>query len=194
MSDESELDGWIERATTGDGAAVEDLLGHYLPDLRAYVVHHAAARVLAHEEGSDLAQSICREVLERLRDGRFAFRGEPQFRAWLYRAALMKLLTRDRFWRAARRDAPAPPSSPAEPAAPGTPSQDARLAEELERFESAVRQLPESHRQILALHHFEGLSHTEIAHRLAITPSTSRSLLARALARLATLGVAALEG
>jgi len=188
------VDELVSKASRGDAAAVESLLARYLPDLVVYVDRHAARLVRERELKQDLAQSVCREVLEKLRDGRLAFRGEPEFRQWLYRAAVLKLADRARFWGAERRDAgreqPLPSASGA--GAPGpatTPSQIAIHHEELARFEAAVASLPERSREVLALRLVEGLSHREMAERLGTSEANSRMLLSRALAQLAQRGV-----
>ncbi len=189
----------VQSASAGDARAIESLLARYLPELQGYVGRHAGALVRERESAADLAQSVCREVLQRLRDGRLRFQGEGQFRRWLYRAALMKMLSRHRYWQAAQRDARAERSVPAAPGStaageacaiePGTPSQEAAFREELERFERAFAALPETHREAIVLHHLDGLSHEEIAELKGFSPSYSRALLSRALARLARLGV-----
>ena len=187
----------VHAATTGDRGAIEALLERYLPALEAYVARHAGPVVRAREAPADVAQSVCREALEHLHAGRLHFQGEPQFRQWLYRAAMMKLASRRRHWRAQRRDAgreqiagAAESSAPGPEAVdPATPSQAARLSEEVERFADAFDQLDEGQQQAIVLHHLEGLSHEEIAERLEITAANSRVRLSRALARLARLGV-----
>jgi RNA polymerase sigma-70 factor (ECF subfamily) len=176
-------------AATGDDAAVEELLARYLPDLERYVAHNAGGFVLAHESRSDLVQSVCREVIVRLRDGRFSYRGEARFRQWLYRAAVMKMMNRHRFYRAARRDAgqvTPPADSPDVPAPGATPSEEAGLREDLDRFARAFARLPDNYRTIIQLHHADGRPHAEIARELGITEAHSRVLLSRALAKLAS--------
>ena len=195
-----DADDLVSAATQGDARAVGALLERYLPDLRAYVDRHAGQLVRGRESSSDLAQSVCRELLERLATGRFQYRGEPAFRQWLYRAAVMKLLHRHRHWQADRRDA----AREARAGAPGldesavpaeaagaftetTPSVDAVRAEELEHFQRAFEGLSERDREVIRLHHADGLAHAEIAERLGITESHSRTLLSRALVQLAKL-------
>jgi len=60
-------------ASQGDAGAVEELLVRYLPELEVYCARHAGELVRAREAAADLAQSTCREVLERLADGRFRY-------------------------------------------------------------------------------------------------------------------------
>jgi RNA polymerase sigma-70 factor (ECF subfamily) len=185
----------FDLASTGDRDAVGRLLERHLPVIEGFVRRHAGRMLLERESPSDVAQSVCREVLERLRDGRVRYEGEAPFRAWLQRAAVMKMMMRRRFWQAERRDAGVrhapPPGASSDGGTPfvdsATPSRQAALDEELERLAAALASLPERYREVIAMHHVERLSHREIAERLSVTESHSRVLLSRALARLATL-------
>lgn len=185
----------VEEASRGDAPAIEALLDRYLPDLRRYVDRRAGRAVLEKESGSDLVQSVCRELFDNLRTERFEYRGEKEFKQWLYRAALLKLEGRWRHWRAEKREAgreqvldAAGASAFPEVAVSGTPSADAVRREDAERLQAALAQLPEHYREIIELAQVDGLSHREIAARLSISETNSRVLLSRALARLATLG------
>jgi RNA polymerase sigma factor (sigma-70 family) len=60
--------------------------------------------------------------------------------------------------------------------------------EKAERLRAAIARLPEHYREVVELAYVHGLSHAEIAARLAIHETKSRVLLSRALSRLATLG------
>lgn len=181
---------WIERASRGDQTALEELLVRYLPELVTYVDRRRARWLRQRESASDLAQSVCREVLVRLRDGRLEFRGEPQFRQWLYRAAVIKLVERTRRGGALMRDPEreADAGELARVAGAGTPSEAAVFHEQLERFQAAFELLPERSRELVALKLVEGLSHAQIAERLGVSEAHSRVLLARALALLAQYG------
>ena len=190
----------VTSASQGDAHAVEDLLARYLPDLRGYLQRNAGALIAAKESSSDLAQSVCRDMLERLGSERFVYRGEAEFKQWLYNAALFKIRARQRFYLAARRDAgrevgPADASStssapdldpPADQLGPGSA---AELHEDVTRLRAALAQLPANYREVLLLANVDGLSHKQIADKLSISEANSRVLLSRALARLATLGV-----
>lgn len=185
----------IHAASRGDAGAAEELLERYQPELVRYLARGAGAVMLARESPEDLAQSVCREVLGRLRGGRFEFRGEPAFREWLYRAAMMKVVDRHRRWTAGRRDLGR--ESPLvigggdsntgrshDPATDGTPSRAAAAREELDLFQEAYAELPERQRDVLRMHHLEGLPHGEIATQLGLTEAHCRVLLSRALARV----------
>jgi len=188
----------VTQATTGDPAAIEALLIAFLPGLRAYLARHARGLVAERETPDDLAQSVCREVLERLGSQRLVYRGEAAFRQWLYQAALHKVQNRRRYYRADRRDvarevvADQHASSSRSPwgvflAHLSTPSQTLERREGLLQLERALAALTEPQREIIQLSRLEGLSHAVVAERLGVTESHSRVLLARAMARLARL-------
>ena len=59
--------------------------------------------------------------------------------------------------------------------------------EELERIESAFDRLPEEYREVITLARIAGLSRAEIAERMGRREGAVRTLLSRALARLAEL-------
>ncbi len=188
----------VRDASRGDAGAVDQLLMRHLSGLAAYLRRHAGKEVLARESVSDLAQSVCREVLLHLEDERLEYRGEAEFKKWLYQAALLKIRDRRRFHGAARRDvrrevaiSSADESQDTRFAAffqtITTPSGLAEKREQIEAVAAAFAELPEAQKNIIELARIEGLSHQEIARRLGIEESHSRVLLSRAIARLATL-------
>ncbi|MFG0320533.1 MAG: RNA polymerase sigma factor [Planctomycetota bacterium JB042] len=185
------------RVSDGDLGAGDDLLVRHLPGLLSFV-RRRAADLAPKESASDLVQSTCREVLADLAAGRLVYRGEGEFRAWLFEAALFKVRNRRRYWTAERRDhrrERRPPSSDRsretlDDAArtSATPSREARAHEEGERLRALLDELPERYRDVLRLARLENLPHGEIAARLGVSEVASRQLLSRAMARLATLG------
>lgn len=188
-------DDLVQAAGVGDVEAIRALLAHHVPGLRGYLRRNAGPLAAGRESVGDLVQSICREVLEHVADGRLEYRGERAFKEWLYRAALIKVLNRQRFWKAEKREAgkqrplvddadrgvtPPVASDP-------SPSQGAADRERLVVLESAFHQLDTEQQAIIFLAYVEELSHKEIAERLGIGESHSRSKLSRAIARLARI-------
>src|SRR6185295_19525905 len=121
-----------------------------------YVDRRAGRAVLEKESGSDLVQSVCRELFDNLRTERFEYRGEKEFKQWLYRAAMLKLEGRWRHWRAEKREVGrehpidvAGTSAFPEAAISATPSNDAMRQEDVERLQAALALLPENYRQII---------------------------------------------
>jgi RNA polymerase sigma-70 factor (ECF subfamily) len=187
----------VEQAGEGQPAAVDELLARHLPGLRAYIRLRAGPAVRARESASDLAQSVCREVLENLH--RFRYGGEVGFRHWLYATALRRIQKRHAFWHAQKRDVarevPQPLSASAPDAAGllacyrsfSTPSGKLMAREEIDRIEAAFDRLTEDQREVITLARLVGLGHAEIARRLGRSEGATRVLLHRALARLASL-------
>ncbi|HKE00326.1 MAG TPA: RNA polymerase sigma factor [Planctomycetota bacterium] len=185
----------VEHASRGDRGAVEELLALHLPRLRAYVRLHAGPALLRRESDEDLVQSVCREALQGL--DRFEYRGEAQFRGWLFTAAARKIANRHAYWHAEQRDAArlAPPRRATDASNDGeleqacrslsTPSRKLVTAEEIARIEGALGGLSEERREIVLLSRVLGLSHREIAERTERSEAACRVLLSRALAELA---------
>ena len=183
----------VGRASSGDLDAVEALLARHLPGLERFVRRRGAGLPRQKESATDLVQSVCREVLEGLNGDRFEYRGEAEFKAWLYEAAHLKILGRRRYWGAERRDpgreARVDPSAGEAPLPGGgaTPSREAQEEEERGQLRALLAELPENYRRAIELAHVEGRPHREVAAELGITEAASRMLLSRALARLGTL-------
>lgn len=184
----------IGASSRGDTHAAGVLLERYLPALVAYVRKHAGDAIVAHESATDIAHSACREILARLAEQRHTYTDEAHFRAWLFQAALRKIQDRARHWGRDKRDPGRLQAiDPAESrlldgiAAALSPSDHAIGQEERRRLTAALEQLDPRQREVVRLAHEEQLSHKEIGARLQIEESHSRTLLARALARLARL-------
>ena len=192
MSTDDDL---VARAAGGDAAARDALFASHQDALRAFVRLRLGARLRSREESLDLAQSVVREALEDL--PRFEMRREGGFRRWLLLRAENKIQDRGRFWSRARRD-PALETAlggddgedravAAALSSLATPSRDAQSREELQRLESAFARLSEDQRRVILLARIGGLSHEEVAAEMGRTVLATRSLLARAMARLAVL-------
>jgi RNA polymerase sigma-70 factor (ECF subfamily) len=189
----------LESASQGDDIAVDVLLERFLPGLEAFIRLRQGKLLRAKESAADLVQSVCREILQHM--DRYQYRGEAQFRHWLYSTAMRKISNKYEYYRAERRDAAreiSPPamganSSTAEPillqqyASVCTPSRLAVAHEEMARIEAAFERLPEDQREIILMSRMIGLSHKEIAEALGTTDGNVRVRLSRALAKLAGL-------
>ncbi|MEM7200368.1 MAG: sigma-70 family RNA polymerase sigma factor [Planctomycetota bacterium] len=170
---------------------VEDRLVQEMPRLRRFVRFRMGAALRSREAVSDVVQSVCREVLERA--SKFRDSAGSGFRKWLFLRANHRIVDRNRFYRAARRDsrreAPLHREYGSEyhetgPVLRDTPSRVLQAHEELGRVERALQRLPQAAQQILRLVKFEGLSYAEVARRLEQSQVATRKQLSRALARL----------
>jgi len=172
----------------------EALLERHLPDLRNYLRKNMGAALEQRESCNDLAQSVCREVLQE--QGRYQFQGDAAFRKWLLQVALRKLIDRRRFYGAAKRgkverEADLPSVWRIEDVAKlaktlGSPSGEAMMREDVGRLGRAIDQLSEGDRDVIRLIHIDGLTHADVAARVGCTETQSRGRLFLALARLST--------
>ncbi len=177
-----------------DAGGVEVLLARYLPGLRAFIRLRSGPLVRAREESEDLAQSVCREILQNA--ARFQHGDEVGFKHWLFTTALRRIQNRHDYWKAQKRDAARDVPLHGQDSSRDllgcyrnftTPSQNAMAEEEAKRIEEAFDRLAEEDREVITLSRIVGLSHREIGERTARTEGAARVHLHRALVRLATL-------
>lgn len=191
---ERDLAADIAAARRGEPRAVDTLFARNLPPLVAFIRARTGKAVAARESAVDIAQSVFREVLQDA--DRIELLGEGAFRNWLFMQATRKVLDRAKFHGRERRDAGREIALPeAGPAADAllacyatiaSPSHHAVAREELERFETAVQQLPENQRDAVTMSRLMGLSYDQIAQQLGTTESAVRGLVARGLAALSS--------
>ncbi len=183
----------VQAAASGDPVAYSQLFEHNLPALTAFLRAKVGGELAGRESVRDLAQSVCREVLRDL--DQLTFRGEEQFRAYLFLQASRKVVDRYRYHKQEMRDAARiePLPSEAEEAellgtyGSLTPSRAAGAKEELSRVEAALQLLPEAQRDAVLLSRIAGLSYQEIARQKGATEAAVRGMVARGLARLSGL-------
>jgi RNA polymerase sigma-70 factor, ECF subfamily len=182
-----DLEALLHAASQHDSQAVATLLQQHLPALRAFLRLKAGPSLLAKESCSDLAQSVCRDVLENA--DRFRFGGEAEFRKWLFTTAMRKIADRAEHWRAGKRAAAKERGGLDEEEIQGiagiwTPSNQAAAREELQRVEAAFGKLAPEKQEVILMARLMGLSHAQIAQELGKTEVAVRSMLSRALAEL----------
>lgn len=185
----------LERLRDGDGEALQQLLTMHLPGLRGYVRLNCGEMLRERESATDLVQSVCREILEKMEQ--FQHPGEDGFKRWLYTTALRKIQHRIRYYGAERRCVGREVRADAWTRGADdlvdcyrsfcSPSGVAVAKEEVERIESAFDQLPEHYREVITLARVVGLSRAEIGERMGRSEGAVRTMLSRALVSLAEL-------
>lgn len=167
------------------------MLADWLPDLRRWIDRRAPRALLQQESSSDLAQSVVREALVRIRRGTVNYQGEAEFRAWLIGATDIKIQARWKHLRTQRRDGALDPKLDVHDAdlrgSATSPSGAFAKSERSLRFAQLLGRLDERSATIVRCIYLEGKSHAETAAALGIEIGTCRTALSRALARLTTL-------
>lgn len=184
----------FERARAGDARSVESLVVQHLPSLMAFVRLQAGPLVRGKESLRDVVQSAC---LEALRDAAgFEYRGDAQFRRWLFTQALNKIRNKHRHYRAARRavarEAAPAGSDDAAALVQGyatlcSPSRVAIGREDVARLEAAFALLAPDQREAVLLRRVVGMAYDAIAREMDKNEGAVRTLVYRGVARLATL-------
>lgn len=166
----------IERARQGDVEAFGALVRRYLE--RVYRVAHAIVRNA--DEAADIAQDTFVRAFRRI--DRFDLE-RPLF-PWLYQIA--RNLALNRIERVRKRETALPEHDVLVATGPG-PEEAAVAASESQRVRRAVASLPEQHRAVIDLNHFQECSYREMAEILGIPIGTVMSRLYHARQRLKKL-------
>jgi RNA polymerase sigma factor (sigma-70 family) len=155
--------------------------------LRSYVHAKAGRVVKSREPLSDIVQSVVREACA-------ARSPDPDddasFRSWLCTIAAHKIISKNRYYAAERRDA-ARETTASEGAnqlkarEDASPSLLAERGEELDRLRRALDELDPVDREILILRRIFDVPTAEIAKRTSLAPSTVRGRLAGVMTELA---------
>lgn len=169
---------------------IDALLLEQMPALLVFLRHQAGEELAARETVEDLAQSVCREILQDSPALQFA--DKKQFRTYLFLQAVRKVVDRARFHRMAKRDMrreqPLPETrSAGEVGVYGslvTGTQVAVAREQLAIVEKSLQLLPDAQREAVLLSRVAGLSYEEIAKQKGVAESTIRALAARGLTRI----------
>ena len=179
--DERPLAAIIAQAQRGDAAALEALVDRYGHRLFGFFYRLAGHR----NDAEDLTQEVFVRVVRMVA----AYKDDGRFEAWLFRIAAN--LARDRIRRSRRM----PPrlltdsdDSAEDPlldvAHDASPAEPLERAEDVDRLNAALEQLPDAEREIIMLRHFSQLSFKEIADMLGLPLGTALARSHRGLLRL----------
>ncbi len=191
----SEGDQLLARARRGEGACLGQLLERYWGYLSLLARLQISRRLQGKVDPADLVQETFLEAHRHFP----GFRGtaEGEFVAWL-RGILGGVVSHvvRHYLGTKRRDARLERELAAEldqssrlldrglMAVGSTPSEKAARCEEALRLAVTLEGLPDDYREVLILHHIEGLSLPEVAQRLGRSRDSVRNLWLRALGRL----------
>jgi RNA polymerase sigma factor (sigma-70 family) len=171
----------VRRVHRGDRQALDRLCELYLPSLRRWATGRLPRWARDLLDTDDLVQDTVFKTLQRIEA--FEPRREGAFQAYLRQALLNRI--RDEVRRVRRK----PPSaeSPEETASPdASPLEKAIGGEAFERYEAALRRLPDEDQAAIMARIEMGFSYAELAASLGKpTTDAARMAVSRALMRLA---------
>ncbi|MCA9012162.1 MAG: sigma-70 family RNA polymerase sigma factor [Planctomycetaceae bacterium] len=166
----------IDATVAGDTRAYDALVQRYQDRL----VHSLEHALSSREEALDVAQQAFILGWRKLS----TYRREAQFYSWLYRIARNVATSRIRRQTIKsgsldqlRDDAG---FEPLDTRAQSAPEHQILQAEEIQRLQAALKEIPEEFRQPLILKELDGMSYEEIAHIMDVPIGTVRSRIFRA--------------
>lgn len=195
--DSSEVAELLQRATSGDEAACNDLFSRYRPRLKRMVHLRLSRRLQGRVDDSDVLQEAYLDVSRRLAE--YAADPKLPFYLWLRHMTGLKLTEihrrhlgtqlRDADREVTLHHGGLPEADSASLAAQllgtmTTPSEAAVKAEQRLFVQEALNSMDPVDREVLALKHFEQLSTTEIAEVLGLSKAGAGSRYLRAIKRL----------
>jgi RNA polymerase sigma-70 factor, ECF subfamily len=189
-----DADALLELAKRGSGAALGKLLARYRRHLGLLVEVRVGRRLREKLDIDDLLQEVSLEAHREI--GRFQGRTEREFLAWLRQVLATTVSNQVRHYLGTRRRDPRRerpisigPEDSRFPdrnliATQSSPSQRVSRRERAAILAEALRNLPESYREVIILRQIEELSFPEVARRMGRSEDSVRNLWIRALARL----------
>jgi len=174
----------IRRAQQRDPAAFDELVDRFSGPLFGLLYRLTGSR----HDAEDLLQEVFLRVVRTLE----GYRHEGRFEAWIYRIAVN--LVRDHVRRQKRRrtvpeHAVASQMDGSEglaghPSSGPPPDQPLDVAEQADRLQKALQQLPAAEREVIMLRHFSDMSFSQIAQVMDTPLGTALARAHRGLARL----------
>ena len=167
----------LERMARGDQHALGELY-----DRHARLVFSLALRILqVRADAEDIVQEVFAQVWRQ--SGRYDPR-RGAVAAWMLTLTRSRAIDRLRARRARPETMTEPGDTERVPDAGVPPDLELLSAEQVERLRRALDQLPDAQRQALELAYYEGLSHTEVADRLAEPLGTIKTRIRQAVIKL----------
>jgi RNA polymerase sigma-70 factor (ECF subfamily) len=167
----------VRRAIDGDIQAFELIYKRY-----AGFIQRVVYRVTTHSQD---IEEIVQDVFVRVYRSLKGFKFNSSLKTWMYRIAVNTAINHQK---SAYRHRKHLSSKPLEDHLPYI--MDTGVKERFDQrqlIDAVLKEMPEHHRVILVLRHFEGLSYEEIAETLDLNLNTVRSRLSRAREKMLTV-------
>jgi RNA polymerase sigma-70 factor (ECF subfamily) len=178
------LDELLEKLSSGDDAAAEQVFVRYEPYLRKVVRRLLPAELRSKFDSIDVVQSVYGDVLAAFREGGMRFTTAAQLRAFLIKATRNRFIDRVRQYRtAARLEQPFVETEPEHVPSSSQPRpSEIAVAEEL--WGRLLALCPPEHHQLLRLRR-QGATASEIAAQVGMHAGSVRRVLRDLAVRLA---------
>lgn len=178
MVDQDDTKILVDRATSGDRAAFEELVLRFRGRLESSITARLNHFGLGNLDTEELTQEVIVRALESL--DRFEWRDEDSFYRWLSGIAKNVAL------KAAQKDRRIQSLEVVRNRTTGDvpPSRAVRREERFERLEAKIKDLSPEYREVVILARIDGFPIKEIARRMDRTPEAVKKLLSRALMKL----------
>ena len=176
-----ELAHWIQAMAAGEESALAAFYDHTSARIYGLVAHLLKDAALAEEVTLDIYLQVWREAARYQVE-----RGSPW--AWLVTLARSRALDRLRTLKSERRYViPIAPEEEDTWLSDSQPEEEVAQGQHAQYIQDALTQLSPEQRQAVTLAYFEGLSHGEIAARLAVPLGTVKTRLRTGMLRLRAL-------
>jgi RNA polymerase sigma-70 factor (ECF subfamily) len=195
LPETDETKGLVERAQSGDAAALNELFTRYHGLMVQLARQKIGAKLRSKEDADDLAQTTFREATRDF--GRYQYRGDGSFLRWLVQILQNKIRDKAEYYGATKRDvtrergaevAPAGDSEDLKRYDPASKdlsvTQMIARDEEFKILREALDSLSDDHRKAIALVFFQGLSLREAGEKMDRSEDAVRMLLRRAEGQL----------
>jgi len=161
----------MERYLIGELAAFDELFARYTPRLFGFFMRSFGNRAVA--------EDLLQVTVLKWHKARRTYRMGMPLRPWLFTIAARVRLDE---WR--RRAKKPLTEDDLDLQVPATPSELLSEQSEVARVQQALADLPESHRTVVQLHYYEGLSFKQVAEILATSEAAVKQRAFRAYERL----------
>lgn len=176
----------IQKAKQSDGAALALLLMRHERELVAVIERSLPVFLRSRVSVDDIRQITWEEAFRSI--GKFEYRGERSFFAWLRTIADFRVkdaLRADDHAKPLFSDASTSSPGPAEPVDPQrSPSHNVARGEAISRMQQLMQSLPQDYRRVLELRYIRGLSLAEAAEQMQRGRGAVAMLTLRALERM----------
>jgi RNA polymerase sigma-70 factor (ECF subfamily) len=168
-------DALLEKLSSGDPTAAEEVFLAYEPYLRMVVRRQLPANVRGKFDSSDIVQSIWADLLDGFRNAGWRFSDAAHLRAFLVQVTRNRFIDRLRQQRAAlEHERPLGVETVHLPASPEPRPSEVAQANDL--WARLLALCPPAHRRLLELKR-QGLSLADLAARTGLHPSSIRRIL-----------------